>query len=265
MGRAPARLKESPGRGIESSLNQRKEKVPGKKALSLVLEKYAMWLETKWRQIIGLLLWAVIALIILFIGSLRLSDRIQAVSVVTLVFITWFYAVQTQDLVREERRAFDAERDKRVAEYGEKRITHFLVPLRNKLQQLKDGLSIINNPRSRPLIDQWEDVISPIRYVLYNGVKNFYMENAYMSNDMFQERIFKFFVQIESSWPTIDDQEDKYTIPWKQEMEEAIGKIDALIGLEIQFISTHIKKTYGYYYNVPISWDSLLPPKNSPK
>jgi hypothetical protein len=228
----------------------------------LAMEKYARWLKANWRQIIGLLLWMAIVLVILFIGTLKASDRIQAGSVVTLVFITWFYAIQTQALVKEERRAFRAERDKRVAEYGEKRITQFLIPLKNKLQQLKDGLSIIANPRSGPLIDHWDNVISPLRYVLYDGVKRYFMENSYMSNDKLQEQIFQFFGQIESSWPTFDNQDDTYIIPWKKEMEATIGLIDAFIGLEIQVISIHIKKTYGYYYDVPISWDSLLPPKN---
>ena len=235
------------------------------RALSLALEKYASWLDANWRRIVGWLIWVAIILILLLIGNLRLSDRIQAVSVVTLVFITLFYAVQTQDLVKEERRAFKAERDKRIAEYGEKRIKQFLIPLKSKLLQLKDGLSIITNPRSGPLIDQWDDLISPIKCVLYDPIKNYYIENAYMSNDVLKEEIFKFFGQIEGSWPNIDNQDEKYTIAWKDEMERALDFIDGLIGTEIQLISTHIKKTYGYYVNVPFSWESLLPPINPPE
>lgn len=232
-----------------------------------ISEKCAFWLKTHPGFIIGLTSWAALLLIVFFVGNIRLSDRIQAASMITLVFITLFYAVQTQALVREEQRALEEERDKRIAEYGEKRITLFLTPLKNKLNQLKDDLSIIARTiPNEPIISKWDDVVLQVKSVAYNPTKQFFLENAYMSNDILTKKMLQFFNQIDDSWPTLDHQDDAYVIPWKEKMEKAITEIGSLVGVEIQIISTHIKRTYGFYVKMPLSWDdAILPPADPPK
>lgn len=236
-----------------------------KRTLSLVLEIYASWLEANWRIIFGLFSWGAIILIILFTGSLRLSDRIQAISVITLVFITLFYAVQTQALVKEEKRALEEERNMRISEYGEKRITQFLKPLADKLESLKNGLAVITNPRNRPLVEYGNGLLDPLKYVTLTGIESFYKEHDFMANLLLQEQIRIFFGETAASWPTYDNQDDTYTFRWKGETEKAIDKLRSYIGMEITVVSNQIQKTYGYYIKWPLSWDSFYPPAKPPE
>lgn len=237
---------------------------PEQRRFIQVLEKCERWIEARWGFFAGLVLWGITIVILFLIGTMQLSERVQAASMITLVFITWYYAVQTQDLVKEEKQALIEETDKRAAEYGEKRITIFLHPFKERLLSLKLGLDIIIKPRNRRLIEQNEDMFYPIREVCYGSMKDFFFSKSFMCNDLLQKRVYEFFMEIERSWPTINNQEDSYLLSWRERMNLAINMLTALIDLEIETISTHIKRTYRYYVNAPLSWDELMPPKDQP-
>jgi hypothetical protein len=232
-----------------------------KESLGMTLKKHARRLKAHLGFIIGLALWSVLLLIVLFVRAMQLSDRIQAASVITLVFVTMYYAVQTQALVKEEQRSLKEETDKRVAEYGEKRIKEFLIPLNGLLSNLKMYFNVVTNPRNRRLIEQHDDMLLSTREVGYGKFKDFFSQQRFMCNDQLQKRIYGFITDIESSWPTIDNQEDAYLIPWKAKMDKEIDKLIVFVDGEIGAISIHIKKTFQYYINVPLYTDGFRPLK----
>ena len=55
------------------------------------------------------LVWLIVCYLIYFQTSINVSDKIQALAIVTLVFVTIFYAYQTQRLVEEEKKRREAE------------------------------------------------------------------------------------------------------------------------------------------------------------
>ena len=89
--------------------------------------------------------WALFALIIYCQSDLELNEKIEAWSILSLVSITLYYAIQTQNLVEEEKQ-------NRIAEFWEKRILDFYKPFIDRLEDIKielrkkggNGESIIN-------------------------------------------------------------------------------------------------------------------------
>jgi hypothetical protein len=129
--------------------------------------------------IAALAIWAALVLIVLFIGNMQLSDRIQAASVITLVFITWFYAVQTQALVKEERRALEEEKKKRAAEFGEKKITVLLGPLTAKLKEFNYcTLPFLEETNKKDFIKYLSSAREDLR-----SIEEFFRSNMHMASD----------------------------------------------------------------------------------
>ena len=110
------------------------------------MKKAIQWLNAHWGIIVAA--WAAIILAVFIFGNMNMSDRIQAASVITLVFITLYYAVQTQLLVREQKNAIEEDRKRRNAEFGMQRIEMFLSPLLQMLEDLSGSLCVITEPQS---------------------------------------------------------------------------------------------------------------------
>lgn len=59
----------------------------------------------------------------------------------TLVFVTLYYAKQTQNLVQQERNSLDDQKKKNRADFWEKRLREYFIPLRIALIKLQGLLS----------------------------------------------------------------------------------------------------------------------------
>ena len=153
------------------------------------MKKICDWFIAHWRVLVGIAVWAAIVSIIFFQSGLdsqprlSLSDKIQAMSVITLVFITWFYAVQTQRLVKEQKNAIEEERKKRSAEFGVERIENFLRPLLQHLDDLKDSVSQIAAASKRPLEINFDNSLSIFQARL-NVTKEFFIEYLFMTDSI---------------------------------------------------------------------------------
>jgi len=64
----------------------------------------------------------------IFSMSQLISNIIQSVTVVTLVFVTWFYAKQTQKQARFSKGLLDEQKLKRGLEFNERRLQFFYNP-----------------------------------------------------------------------------------------------------------------------------------------
>jgi len=235
------------------------------------MKKVFEWMKAHGGVLVGFAAPFILALSWLKIFSLYYLSpeaKVQAALMVLLISITGFYAYQTHRLVIEERRALKDERDKRIAEYGEKRITQFLEPLAEKLEIFKGSLAVITNPRNSGLIEHGNGLPGPLKYVTLASIKTFFIEHDFMADLLLQEEMFKFFKETEASWPTFNSQDDTYALRfknWQDEIKKAIDGLRAQIGIRIATISRQIQKTYGYYVNKPISWDSFYPPTKPPE
>lgn len=87
--------------------------------------------------IIWILLILIVSILLIFLKPQeRINNIVQAIAILTLVFVTWFYAKQTQALVEQEKKALEEERGKRYIDFGEKRIAEFYKPFINKLNEM---------------------------------------------------------------------------------------------------------------------------------
>ncbi len=106
-----------------------------------------------WLIFFWLLTIVVVLILLIFVGAKgKTSNIIQAIAIITLIFVTWFYTKQTQGLV-EQQRAFleqqklslDEEKKKRNADFEEKKLKEFYNPFKYLLFELR---SIVENEAS---------------------------------------------------------------------------------------------------------------------
>jgi hypothetical protein len=207
-------------------------------------EKYPNWLEANWRFLVGLSIWVVTILIIFFTRSLRSSDRIQAVSVITLVFITWFYAVQTQKLVKEQRLALEEERKKRYAEFGIERMEKFLRPLLQHVEGLKDSVSLIDMAAKHPSAFNLENDLG-IFQARIDQTKEFFIKNLFMTDPILRYGYLKITkIPMPNS---IERQSEIFMIQWKANIDEYADELVNEINNKISGICQNIRRTYGFF------------------
>jgi len=216
------------------------------KALLKTWKKLTSWLKKHRGTFIGVSVWAAIISIMLFTGSLKLSDRIQAVSILTLVFITWFYAVQTQDLVKEQRRALEEEKKKRDAEFGEKRITVFLGPLSAMLEEYNDALGLVHTDGVEFNREDFRADLNQLRSQL-DRIEGLFRANMYMANDNYAGKLSNLIRDIRTTHWRISGWTDDERASWQEEKQKEIESICGMLEVEIHLVSRHIQDTYGEY------------------
>ena len=123
----------------------------------------------KERIFIFWLLAIIIALVLLVFLKPQetISNIVQAIAIITLIFVTWVYAKRTKDLVDQEKFSLEEQKKKRIIDFWEKRITEFYKPFIDKLDKLK----ITMNKRSidgKKVIDEIDDL------------RDFFKEKKYM-------------------------------------------------------------------------------------
>ena len=94
------------------------------------------------KDYIILVLVGITAFILVLIFLCPEKDKIiQAELIVILICITWYYAIQAQKLVKQQKLSLDEGKNKRVAEFGEKRIEDFLHVLKVELNYMEEKLN----------------------------------------------------------------------------------------------------------------------------
>lgn len=97
--------------------------------------------KCQWKLFLGAILLIIIEGYI-FIGlkELSISDKIQAGSIIALVAVTIYYAIQTQKLVKKQEESTNEERKRRDAEFADKKLQEFFSPMILRLVSLKNDI-----------------------------------------------------------------------------------------------------------------------------
>jgi len=94
-----------------------------------------------WKENKGLItlvfIWDLVSISVLILLYPQIDEMIQAEAIITLVFVTIFYAIQTQKLVKQQKISLDEEKKRRTVDFWQSRLTEFFLPLRINLQKLQ--------------------------------------------------------------------------------------------------------------------------------
>ncbi len=88
------------------------------------------FIKTRWIFVL-LTAWTITTVLLVCQRWGHVGELISAISVETLVFVTWFYAMQAKRLVEEEQK-------KREADLYERRIAEVFMPLNDILDRIRD-------------------------------------------------------------------------------------------------------------------------------
>jgi hypothetical protein len=84
--------------------------------------------------IIGLS-WIIVSISILILLCPQVNEMIQAEAIITLVFVTWFYAKQTQKQAKFAKNLLDEQKLKKDLEFNERRLHNFYNPFFESLME----------------------------------------------------------------------------------------------------------------------------------
>jgi len=219
-----------------------------------------------WLIFFWLLSIVVVLILLIFVGAKgKTSSIIQSIAIITLVFVTWFYAKQTQGLVEQEKaslkqqRAFlkqqklslDEEKNKRVAEFGEKRIENFLIPILEKLEILVKSLHEMKFDMQNA---------NEIRNVeiKFNDFDNFRSKNSYLATHSLTQELIQFRRQIKKEWiagSAIRKVNER--INWRDGFLMRANQTILSVNKEFRGIMIHLRKTYGYFSGEEVNHGSL--------
>jgi len=182
----------------------------------------------KERIFIFWLLAIIIALVLLVFLKPQetISNIIQAIAIITLIFVTWVYAKRTKDLVDQEKFSLEEQKKKRIIDFWKKRITEFYKPFIDKLDKLK----ITMNKRSidgKKVIDEIDDL------------RDFFKEKKYMISILKSNEIE---LLQDAFWDALLSGRDE-SMEFYKLKENEIRKI---IQNDWDDIDKSIRKFYGY-------------------
>jgi len=200
--------------------------------MKIIAEWIWIFIKKVWLGTVGVALWLSASFIIYKQTDLLISDKIQAWAIVTLVFVTLYYARQTQNLVAQEKESLDEEKKVRNANFGEKRVKDFYYPTYKELNELKKQLE-------KTVID----------YELFSKtIRNYvdiFLDNFHMSPTDDKEKIFelnRMFLSIRK-----DVKKGKLEKETKDKILIKIDEIHNLLQMRIFEVEILIQKTYEFY------------------
>lgn len=99
-----------------------------------------------WLILFWLLTIIIVSILLVFLGAKgKTSSTIQAIAIITLLFITWFYAKQTQRLVEQQKISLEEDRKKREADFGERIVKEYFMPMMTRCTRLEGTLKSITD------------------------------------------------------------------------------------------------------------------------
>ena len=178
--------------------------------------------------------WVLASSVILFILNLETNDRVEAWAIATLVFVTIFYAIQTQNLVKEEKK-------KRGAEFGRIRIEDFLHVLKVELNHMEEKLN-----RMKTIDSGSNSEIFSVK-ANFDPITNLLNKRDYLSTKLLNKALWLFKKDVDESWIKQENWEKlESRAIWRDELLKRVKTIMKLVEKERKDIISHIRKTYGY-------------------
>ena len=187
------------------------------------------WERNKGLIIIGLI-WIIVSVPVLILLCPKVGEMIQAEAIITLVFITMFYARQTQELVKREELSLEEGKKKRTADFLRERLTEFYLPLYLNLIHIESVVKF------KPfLLEEWDKTISELLRIL---------SKRYMLKQELSESLVSLMYTFKPIETKIEPEED-----WISEMAEKAKELREKIDIEIRIIEYKINEVYGFSYD----------------
>ncbi len=181
----------------------------------------------------------------------KVNNILHVIALITLVFVTWNYAKQTQNLVAQEKISQEEEKKKRYAEFGEKRIEKFLIPLLEKLEILVKSLHKMKfDMQNANEIRDME--------IKFNDFDNFRSKNSYLATRSLTQELIQFRRQIKKDWiagSAIRKVNDR--INWRDGFLMWTNQTILSANKEFRGIMIHLRKTYGYFSGEEVNHGNL--------
>ncbi|MFW6172230.1 MAG: hypothetical protein ACOC5T_00595 [Elusimicrobiota bacterium] len=209
------------------------------------MKKIWKLIKKSWEIIILVITWLITCFVV-FIQKLRVSDKVQALAIITLVFITLYYAIQTHKLVQQEKLSLEEERKRRITNFGEKRLKEFYLPL---IRELTNILGALKGTEPEKIED--------INESFHKFIK-IYLDKHYLCKSSINEKIKKFHYEF---IPELRLAQDKLKEKKKEESAESILKeFNSVVSVEVKNtkniiieeskdILSNIKENYKYSIN----------------
>ena len=185
-----------------------------------------MFLERNKGLIIIGLIWIIVSVPVLILLCPKVGEMIQAEAIITLVFITMFYASQTQKLVEQEKISLDEEKKRKTVDFWRSRLTEFFIPLKINLQKLQKVVNF--EPFSS---DEFSKTLSEFIEL---------MSKAYMLTTEMNNSLISFMSMFKFQKRDKVVEAEKYNI--NEQTEELLKKVN----LEISKFEYKIKEIYGF-------------------
>ncbi len=181
--------------------------------------------------IIGLLLFLFVFYIICK-QDISTSDKIQAGAIIGLVFITLFYAWQTQQLVKHQKILLLDEQKKRMADFWLRRLNEYYIPFTLNLTKVQATLKF------KPLND--EELLKDLNTYVEKIYTNEYMVSKDVSNSTGEW--LKKNLALQSVLGIEDIKQDKI-----EEICSFAERVLILLYEEVTFIQDLLVDVYGFF------------------
>lgn len=195
-----------------------KQMKKARKWIKDVWEKVWKWMKKTWK-IATVMFFCFIICFIINQQKLTISDKIQAWTIITLVFITGIYAYLTYKIVKEAEK-------KRKADYWEKRINEFYQPFIVKLNNIKEEL--YNEQKDTKKMNE-----------VRNDAQCFFWKKKYMISQETVKKIEEWQLTIFEA--EIDGEKESF-----KKYYEAEKEVRTTINNEWNEVEDKIRKFYGY-------------------
>lgn len=224
------------------------------------MKKRWQWIKKSWKTIlvaiISVFSWLIVCFII-HMQNLNVSDKVQAWAIITLVYITLYYAIQTQKLVEQERISLEEERKIRIANFGEKRLKEFYLPLTRELTNILGALQGTEPEKIEYINESFHNFI------------NILLEKHYLGTSSINEKIknfhYEFIPELRSAQYKLKKEEESAE-SILQELNSAVSKkvedMKNIIIEEAKEILSNLKVTYEYSIIEDLEDKSLEKNKN---
>lgn len=162
----------------------------------------------------------------------KLSNIVQADAIIALVFITLFYARQTQELVNQEKISLKEQRMKMNADFGERKLKEFYMPLKGKLLELEVFIKDI---------PEFTDVVKHITY----GVVELIDKYGYMIKKETDDATYEL-IKILHEIKKLSMEEEEIKI-WRDAVLVKANNVEKLNNEEINYIQRKIDEMYKLF------------------
>lgn len=191
-------------------------------------------LKENWGLLLAWLLVIILAIFLLisFKPPSMINNIIQAIAIISLVFVTIFYARQTQRLANQEKKSIEEQRKKNRADFWESRLKEYYLPFKRILLDLT--ISVEKRPFPADFIKK-----------KISDLCDIYSYKQYMVSKDLAKSIISFMEDLNKFGNLI--RTEKKEDEWSNKISSKSQKIVKQIDIEIRLIEEKLKEIYWFF------------------